>query len=356
MKAFWFVALYYLKYFCVITAGLGLFFVGIDVLKLASDLPDSANMLILFIFYDFAYALGFILPISILLSEVMVLSVLLRNNEFAALLSLGHSKRQIALPIFVCAALLLTTFVALNATPFAYSKEEVDRIINKNFTNRSKQEILVKHQNNYIYFDKVYPFAKRAEGIRIYTLNDNTLTRLVQATNAIFVNNEWQLLEVILFDFNTNAKLGDIAYTQTKLPRLEILKGFKPKILDIIYEKSDSVSILDALSSLLFLQNQNIDSTKIRGILYSLIFFPFFCFPMLVILLRFMPLTVRYGELSWFVFASILMSLMAWGVFFALSRFAMSGFIHPEWAFVLPMILWFLLGFVVALRLNRYEG
>ncbi|MDE7217457.1 MAG: LptF/LptG family permease, partial [Helicobacter sp.] len=137
MKAFWFVALYYLKYFCVITAGLGLFFVGIDVLKLASELPDSANLLILFILYDFAYALGFILPISILLSEVMVLSVLLRNNEFAALLSLGHSKRQIGLPIFICAALLLSAFVALNATPFAYSKEEVDRIINKNFTNRS---------------------------------------------------------------------------------------------------------------------------------------------------------------------------------------------------------------------------
>lgn len=356
MKTFWFVAQYYLKFFCIITAGLGLFFVGIDMLKLAPELPDSANLLILFILYDFAYALGFILPISIMLSEIMVLSVLLRNNEFAALLSLGHSKRQIALPIFICAALLLVTFVGLNATPFAYSKEEVDRIVNKNFTNKSKQEILVKHQNSYIYFDKVFPFTKHAEGIRVYTLENNTLIQLIQATNAVFINDQWQLLEVTLFDFNPNAKLGDIAYTQTNLPKLAILKGFKPKILDIIYEKSDSVSIIDAFVSLFFLQNQNIDSTKIRGILYSLIFFPFFCFPMLAILLRFMPLTARYGELSWFVFASILMVLMAWGIFFALSRFAMSGFIHPEWAFVLPMLLWFLVGWVIILRLNAYEG
>lgn len=339
-----------MRYFCIITLGLGLFFVGIDVLKFASELPDSANLLILFILYDFGYALGFILPISLLLAEITTLSVLLRNNEFAALLSLGYSKKQIAMPIFCCAFILLLGFVALNATPFAYAREEAEGLINKNFMNRSKQEILVRHQNSYIYFDKIYPLSQRAENVRIYTIENDSLQQLVFASSAIFVEGKWRLTHVTLFSFAQNT------YKEQRLDSLDVLQGFEPRLLDIIYEKGGMASILDAVSSFLFLQTWGLDSSRVRGVLYSLTLFPWFCMPMVAIILRFMPLFVRYGELGWFVFGSILMALISWGICFALSRFAMSGAIHPEWAFACPMLLWLLVGFVVYLTLNRYRA
>lgn len=47
-----FVGFYYLKYFLIIFLGLEGFFLAIDTLKYIEELPDSANLLILFLFYD----------------------------------------------------------------------------------------------------------------------------------------------------------------------------------------------------------------------------------------------------------------------------------------------------------------
>ncbi|RAX57599.1 permease [Helicobacter monodelphidis] len=342
----------YLKYLIIITFGLGIFFVCIDTLKYSNDLPDSANLIVLFVLYDFMYACGFIFPISLLLAEVVLLSALLKNNEFTAFLSLGYSKKRIAIPIFCTAFICILGFIALNATPFAYAKENVDLIIDQNASSRNKGELLVKHQNNYIYFDKIFPLLQKANDIRVYTLQGKNLTQLIQAKEAFFENNRWNLKNVTIFtlnpDIDAKEKIMQIQQDET----MGILEGFRPKILDIIYEKSGSVSIIDAISSLILLNNEQIQSPKIRGILYSLTIFPLFVFPVLVLVFTKMPLTTRYGELTFYIFRSILIALVSWGIFFALSRFAQSGFIHPEWSLLLPMCLWWLVGIYFTTKIN----
>ncbi len=353
MRIFYFIGFYYIKYFILITVALCFFFVGIDILKFSHQLPDSANLMILFFLYDFIYALGFILPISLLLSAIVVFAVLLRNNEFVALLSLGYSKQQIIQPIFIIASLVLICFIGTNASPLAYAKEKVEQIINKNSNNRSKGELLVKYKNNYVYFERIYPLIQKAEGIRVYTIEGKNLLQFIVASHATFIKNKWQLQDVTLLTFSPGFKLGEQAFSKEVLPTLEILEGFKPKILDIIYERSGSVSIIDALTSLNFLESEEVNLSKIRGILYSLVLFPFFSIPTLALILFKMPYTIRYGEMTPYIFSALLISLMAWGVFFALSRFSMSGFIHPEWVFVLPMCLWFCLGWIFLKKFNN---
>ena len=59
---FRFVGVYYLKYFFIIFLGLEGFFLAIDMLKYVDELPDSANLLILFLFYNGIFALTYTLP------------------------------------------------------------------------------------------------------------------------------------------------------------------------------------------------------------------------------------------------------------------------------------------------------
>lgn len=341
MKLAWrFVGALYLKYFAILLLALELFFVGIDLLKFADDLPASANLLVLFIAYDALYALHFILPIALVLAQILLFVVLLRTNELTALLALGYSKREIATPVLWLAILLTLASIAMNATPLAYAKEKVDAILDKGYVSGFKRELFVKHHDRYIYFGKIYPLLQRAEDIKVYRLESGHVREWIEAKEAQFVEDSWHLRGARIMRLPSDLRLGASPLEVESVDSVEILEGFRPRILDSIYERQGAVSILDAVESLQLLSAQQVNSQKIRGILYSLGLFPFFAPLCMVLVAYYMPLSARYGSLALVIFGSILGALLAWGIFFALSRLSMSGFIHPEASLVLPLMAW----------------
>lgn len=337
--AFRFLASTYLKFFIIILLALETFFIGIDMLKFADELPSSANLLILFISYDTLYALNFIIPIALVLAQILLFVVLLRTNELTALLSLGYSKRQIATPSFIVALIFTAMFIALNATPFAYAKERVDTLLNQGYVGNFKRELFMKHDDKYIYFGKVYPLLQKAENIKIYQLTPSGVREWVEAREAKFIDNSWRLFDAKVMKLPEFFKLGGTPLKVEFIASINILEGFRPRILDSIYERNGAVSIIDAIESMKLLKEQEVNSQKIRGILYSLAIFPLFAPLCMIIIAYYMPTTARYGNLAVSVFVAILGALLAWGFFFALSRLSMSGFIHPEASLLLPMIL-----------------
>ncbi len=116
MRLFRFVGWYYFKYFLIVLLALELFFVGIDSLKYADKMPDSANMIILFFTYDILFALNYTLPISLLLAMVLFYIAFIKSNQYTALLSIGFSKCQILSPIFLISLFFTAIYVGLNAT------------------------------------------------------------------------------------------------------------------------------------------------------------------------------------------------------------------------------------------------
>ncbi|WP_304418234.1 LptF/LptG family permease, partial [Helicobacter japonicus] len=86
---FRFISLYYLKYFFIVFFALEGFFIAIDTLRYVDDLPDSANLLILFLFYDGIYALTYTLPISLVLSSILFYMAFLKSSQLTAFMALG---------------------------------------------------------------------------------------------------------------------------------------------------------------------------------------------------------------------------------------------------------------------------
>ena len=344
---FRFVGVYYLKYFFIIFLGLEGFFLAIDMLKYVDELPDSANLLILFLFYNGIFALTYTLPISLVLCSILFYMAFLKSSQLTALMALGYSKRQILAPLLVISSVFIGGFIGLNTTSFAYAKEQVDLIINEGFLGNVKRDLFVKYNNTYIYFEKIFPLLQSAENVQIYEFNtDNSLIlRMIESQKAVFNGEEWNLQNVTITNFDNILQIGQNPLTIQNEESYTTLHGFKPKILENIYERKGNISIIDAYEAIMLLKEQGVNTQKIRGLLYNLIFFPLFAPLAMICLANFTPNSNRYANLSLITLEMILAVLMSWGIFFSFSRLSISGLLQPEFSILLPIFMLCLVSF-----------
>ena len=87
----------YLKNFIIILLSLEIFFVGIDFLQNFKSIPQSANLQLLYIFYNAFFTLTLTLPLSIVFAWISTLITFIKNNEYVAFYSLGAGRRDIFL-------------------------------------------------------------------------------------------------------------------------------------------------------------------------------------------------------------------------------------------------------------------
>lgn len=336
----------YLKYFLIVLLALELFFVGIDFMQKSKELSDSANIQLLYILYNLMYALNFTLPLAIVLSFILFQVNLIKSNQFIALYSIGYSKNQLLKPILGTTLAISLLYVGLNFTPFAYAKERVDSILNGRYLLDSKSDLFLKHSDNYIYFEKLYPFKKSAENIKIFKIENGDLESVISAKKAIFLGNSWRVLEASVVKKPSKLTKGSkLELEQNRT--FEILRGFKPKIIDNVYEAKASFSILDAIDAIELLSIQNIDISKVKAILLSITIFPLFA-PLAIIFIFFKsPISSRFKSLILFSSISIFATLSLWGFLFSLVKLSISGVLYPEFAIVAPILLLFTIALII---------
>ena len=332
----------FLKYFGAIFFGLVLFYIGMDYMQVYSKLPESANMHVLYLFYNGFQAMGLLLPLSIVFSFVAFILKITKSNELVAIYSFGFSKKRVLKPLFIVSIAISILYMGLNFTDAAYSKERYLKILKGNYFTSFRDELFLKYQNSYVYFGKLYPLQNRAENIKIFELKDGKLYRYIEADEAKFVNNTWSVEKAKITTKPIDVKIGEVGLKHEIKSDYSILNGFKPRIINSVYEESSisfSMSISDAFRSLSLLNSQEINSDKVRLHLYTMLVTPLFASLLMVIFFNYIPNSSR--DNSGVVFGSIttFVSLITWGVFFILANLAFSGTITPEYAVLTPMAI-----------------
>ena len=330
----------YLLNFIIVLISLELFFVGIDFLQNFKNLPESANLQLLYILYNGFFTLTLALPLSIVFGWVITLVIFIKNNEFVAFNALGSTRKEIFRPVINISMFLLTILILLQATPLAYSYEQKRKIVNNEYFTNTKSDIFLKYNDYYIYFEKLFPLEKRAENIHIFKVDNMDVIETIQGEKAYFQNDKWYVVNVKItnkpIDININESKLDIRYEKF----LNTLEGFKPKILDNVYENNSDFSIIDAVSAMILLNEQKINTQKIRSVLYNQIVIPFFVIPLLLLIYAYASLNSRFFNISKFTSISIFGTLIVWGFFFMFFKFTNGGVLLPEVSILLPMFLW----------------
>lgn len=344
----------YLLNFFIVLVSLELFFVGIDFFQNVKKLPDSANLQVLYLLYNGFFTITLTLPLALVFGWVLTLVVFIRSNELVAFISLGVSQKKIYSPVIKVSFLILLVLIGLQATPLAYSYEQKSKILKDEYFTSTKSDIFLKYNDNYIYFEKLLPLEKQAENIHIYKVLDDDIVETIVAKKAYFQNNRWYIIDAKIIQ-----KPKNIDFISSKLEIrhekfLHTLEGFKPKILDNVHEAKSAFSIIDAVSALILLNKQGIRTDKIRSALYYEVLGSFFILPLMMLIFAFSALNSRFFNLGRFTSFSIFSTLVVWGFFFMLYKFSNGGIVIPEFSLLLPMVLWYIISYVIYKRKISY--
>ena len=343
----------YLKYFFIILVSLELFFVGFDYLQNFKYLPTSANLQLLYILYNAFFILTITLPLSLLFGWILTIAVMVKDNNIISFYSLGISKKDIILPIVVLAFIINSILMLLQTTSLAYAAEVKSKILNNKYFINEKSNILLKYNNNFVFFKKLFPLEKKALDIRIFTIKDNQLIQTIIAKKAYYQNNKWYVIDAKIIKKPQNiywetSKL-DISYEKF----LFTLEGFKPEIINNVYKAKIQYSITDAIYTILLFKKQELNTNKIEAILYSKIIIPFFVLPILIIVFLYSSISNRFFHTGKFISLWVFTSLFIWGFFFLLQKLAIGNILNAKLSLILPIIiLFFIAYFVYKKRIN----
>ena len=250
--------------FMIVLISLEIFFVGIDFLQNFKSIPQSANLQLLYLLYNGFFTLTLALPLSIVFGWIITLIVFIRNNEFVAFNALGATNKNIYLPVINISVLLLFLLILLQMTPLAYSSDQKRKILDNQYFTNTKSDIFLKYNDYYVYFKKLYPLEKRAEEIHIFRVDNKDVIETIIAKKAYFQNDKWYVLDAKVITKPKDLDISSSKLNITYEKFLHTLEGFKPKILDSVYENKADLSIYDAISALILLKEQGINTQKIR--------------------------------------------------------------------------------------------
>lgn len=350
---FRYIAIKYLKIFMVIFLGLVLFYVGFDYLSAAQRLPNSANLRMLYVYYQAMFASDVLMPVALVFSMVATKIMLIRSNELVAFYAIGYSKAAVLKPFIIVSLILTMFYISIHTTKFAYAEEFVRSIYDSGKISRTTKDLFFKYDQYYIYFSKLYPIAQRAENIRIFRDQGADIVEVIQAKMAIYKDDQWFIPHAKKILKSNDINFGEKPLFIFEDKDIELLKGFKPEILDHIHEGKVHYSIIDAWIAIDLLNAQKANASQVYTALYRMLIYPFFAPALMIIIFFFVPISSRSFNISLFSFIAILTSLLIWGTLFALGRLTHSGMFSPFEGVVLPVLIIFVIASLVWVKKTR---
>ena len=332
-------AFIYVKYFCIIFVSLVGFYVVIDTLTNLKNIPNSANLQLIYVSLTALISINYVLPISMVLALIVTMINLTRSNELVSFYALGISKNRLITPIFSIALLISFAYIGLCCTQFAYAKERQESLEDFQSFDRSTRWIFLRFENKFIYIEKLFGNKQLAQNVRIFDMNGSQILTQITAKEAGYNDGTWTLRDNNITQIPQNLNLGAAGIKNSYADEIIVANSFRPRIIENIKNKDNLYSITDAIDSINTLKNENINIAKIKSVLYSMIFFPLFAPFMVMILYYYMPVTGRFASLAIASFGAIFVSLCVWGILFLLIRLSINGAIAAEIGIILPVII-----------------
>lgn len=337
-----YISFLYFKYFIILFFALEFFYVGIDVLTNLKDLPQSANLALLYIALTATIAISYTLPLSLVFALIITKFNMIRSNEMVSFYALGVAKNSLILPPFLIALFISGFYIFLNNTDFVHAYKFQKNIHEKalNFMNKGG-DLLLKYDGNFIYINELNPHDKTANGVIFLDTNETTLISKTTAKKGEYKAKIWTFSDVNTTILPQNLTLGEAGLKYEYENSQTGLFNFDPTTILNAVESTNAYTIKEAIKAIKTFKNQGINIQNIKSNLFAMLFFPLFAPFMVLILYYFLPITGRFFNLALLSFAFFIITLCIWGVLFVLVRFSLNGIITPEIGIILPIFAMF---------------
>jgi len=335
---FYYMATQYAKNLGTVLFGLSFAFAAIDYFQYSQGLHSFSHK-VLYIFYMWQEALGLLYPLAIVFALIMTKLTLVKNNTMGALHAFGYNKKRLFWPLFFVAVLTYSIFTLLHTTEFSYAKDKANLLLKNELGAYDVNDLFFKYNDTFVYIKKLDPIAKKIEDITIFKVEGYQVRYTINAKNASFDGTEWEAHEAIVKTHQYNE--GELTnYSVAYKESIKTLKGYKPKIIESLYE-GKALSIVDAYSTWMLLDKQHLNSDKIRASFYDKVIVPLFAIALLLILFFKLPFHARMMNFGLAVALSLGATFSIWGMLFGLNQIGSNGVLPPELTAIVPIvILW----------------
>lgn len=334
---FEYLAKWYLKNLLAVLFGLSFAFTAIDYFQHVQQFNVATNYKILYMFYMWEEALGLLYPLAIIFALIMTKLALIKNNTMGAFHAFGYDKKRLFTPLFAVASVTYLIFLALNSTEFSYAKDKASLIVDNEMGPNAVDDLFFKYNDTFVYITKLHPIEKKITDITIFKVEGYQVLYTINAPLATFDGKKWTAYDAIV---KTHIYENDELkrYTVEHKKRIETLEGYKPKIIESLYA-GKSLNIVDAYHTWKLLEKQNLNSDKIRAVLYDKVVMPLSSMALLLILFFKLPFHARMMNVGAVVALALGTTFMIWGALYGLSQIGLNGVLIPELTVILPILL-----------------
>ena len=334
---FYYLSKLYIKNLLVILFGLSFAFAAIDYFQHAQKLNISGNFKILYIFYMWQQALGLLYPLAIVFALIMTKLSLIRSNTMGAFHAFGYSKKILLTPFLLAAVITYSIFTFLHTTEFSYAKDKASLLLENQVDVYNVNNLFFKYNDTFVYIDELDPIAKKITNITIFKVSGYQVRYTIKAPYATFDGYEWDAHDATLkTHIYKDGKL--VKYTIEHKNNINTLKGYKPKIIESLYE-GKALNIIDAYNTWELLRKQHLSSDKIRAALYDKIIVPLFALALMIILFFKLPFHARMMNLGGVIALSMGATFVIWGLLFGMAQMGTNGVLTPEFSTIVPIVL-----------------
>ncbi|MBF0226016.1 MAG: LPS export ABC transporter permease LptG [Desulfobacterales bacterium] len=274
-----------IKYFFVVLIAVTTIYVTVDFFERIDNLMRvDVGSYQVFIFFISKIPLVVVLltPVGVLLSILIALGIMNKNNEIIALKSGGVSIYALLKPV-LSLGLIFTFFIFFVAeiiVPITISKA--------NFIWQNKEGTVVASRENNIWIrqDRLIanikyfiPTERTAYGLTLSYFDHNfNLVRRIDAKRGTYTEDKWVLYEVLE---QTLTNTGD--YNVKVKPIMEEKIELLPDDLKKVIKKTEEMGFFELKSYIKKVQSEGYDAKIYKVDLYSKISFPFVCIIMVIV-------------------------------------------------------------------------
>ncbi len=334
---FRYLAKHYTRNLLAILFGLSFAFAFIDYFQHMQMLNVSSNYKVLYIFYMWQQALGMLYPLAIVFALIMTKLAFVKNNTMGALHAFGYTKKRLLYPVLIVATLTYGLFLYLHTTEFSYAKDKAVILLKNQLHAYDVNDVFFKYNDTFVYIKTLDPIEKKIEGITIFKVSGSQVRYTIKAPVAVFNGEEWIAQDAtVKTHIYKNGEL--IRYSVDRKERIATLHGYKPKIIESLYE-GKALNIIDAYNTWKLLQTQNLNSDKIRATMYDKAIVPLFALALVIILFFKLPFHARMMNFGVVVALSLGATFLVWGILFGLAQIGSNGVLVPEVTAIVPIVL-----------------
>jgi lipopolysaccharide export system permease protein len=343
-----------LKHFGTIMATVVGIYLVVDFFEKIDNFLEAGASLAIgmeYILFKIPFVVAQILPVGILLSILITLGLMSKNNEIIALKSSGTGIYTLFKPIvaFGFVGGIFLFFISEAIVPITIAK--ADRI----FLTKGRRDsalvtqgtnIWIKGKHGITHITHYNPVDNTVFGVTIHQFDDDfKLIRRVDAPSGFFKNGEWVLQGIMEQRINTDTNELDVRFYEQKAESVALL----PEDLKQVAKNSEGMSSEELRNYIGQIEAEGYDAGNYRVDLHAKTALPFVCLIMSMIGTGIAVRGTLKGSLSLVISFGIGIIFLYWVIFSFCISLGYGGILPPVIAAWLSNFLFLCFGGIVLL-------